>query len=106
VRNNEWKVEFNEQNDFSKLIGYPGWKGTELISFNSKKKIQQVIYIPNDANPNYKKWLEPAIAWLKKNKPNELDEVYKNGKLVQSAATAKKWVSLLKTWRNQTAAIK
>ncbi len=103
INGNQWKVEFNEQNDFSKLIGFPGWKGTEIISFNSKKKICEMIYIPNDENPDYKKWLQPSVDWLQKNKPKELDEVYKHGRLVQTSETAKKWVTLLQLWRKETA---
>ena len=99
---NTWKIEFNEQNDFSKLIGFPGWKGTEIIRFNSRKKIEEVIYIPDPGNPSYKKWLQPVVDWLQKNKPGELDEVYKNGKLVQTSETAKKWISLLQLWHRET----
>jgi len=96
-----WKVEFNEQNDFSKLIGFPGWKGTEMIRFNSERMIDEMIYIPDDSNPNYKKWLQPALDWLQKNKPAELTEVYKDGRLIQTSETAKKWVSLLQLWQRE-----
>ena len=106
VNGDEWRVEFNEQNDFSKLIGFPGWKGTEMIRFNSEKMIDEMIYIPDDTNPNYKKWLQPAVEWLKKNKPGELNEVYKDGKLIQTSETAKKWVSLLQLWREKTGELK
>jgi hypothetical protein len=99
---NTWKVEFNEQNDFSKLIGFPGWKGTEMIHFNPKKMIDEMIYIPDDTNPNYKKWLQPAVDWLQKNKPSELSEVYTDGKLIRTSETAEKWVILLQLWRKET----
>jgi len=102
VNGNTWKIEFNEQNDFSKLIGFPGWKGTEMIRFNSKKMIDEMIYIPADTNPDYKKWLQPAVEWLQKNKSDELNEVYKDAKLIQTHETAKKWVSLLQLWRKET----
>ena len=102
VNGTTWKIEFNEQNDFSKLIVFPGWKGTEMIRFNSKRMINEMIYIPDDTNPNYKQWLQPAVEWLQKNKPDELGEVYKDGKLIQTPETAKKWVSLLQLWRNET----
>ena len=101
VNGNTWKIEFNEQNDFSKLIGFPGWKGTGMIRFNSKKMIDEMIYIPDDTNPDYKKWLHPAVQWLQKNNPSELNEVYKGSKLIQTPETAKKWVSLLQLWRKE-----
>jgi len=99
-------VEFNEQNDFSKLIGFPGWKGTEIIRFNGKKMIDEMVYIPDDTNPNYKNWLQPAVDWLQKNKPTELSEVYKDGKLIRTSETAKKWIGLLQLWQKETGSSK
>lgn len=106
VNADQWRIDFNEQNDFSKLIGFAGWKGTEIIRFNAMKKISETTYLPNDGNPDYKKWLQPAVEWLQKNRPGELDEVYKKGKLVQTPETARKWVQLLQLWRKETAAIR
>ena len=99
---NKWTVTFNEQNDFSKLIGFPGWKATAIITVNSAGLIEEMIYIPDPANPSYKKWLQPAIDWLQLNYPVELADVYKNDKLVKTEATARKWVSLLKKWHGRT----
>jgi len=96
-----WTVQFLEQNDFSKLIGFPGWKGTETIIFNGKKKIHEVLYVPDDDNPPYKKWLQPAVDWLQQNKSDELSEVYKGGKLIQTSKTASKWVELLHLWHKE-----
>ena len=98
-KENVWTVQFNEQNAFSKLIDFPGWKATEVISFNEHGLIKETIYIPDPSNPSYKTWLQPAVDWLQKNKSSELNEVYQNGKLIQTTATANKWVSLLKQWR-------
>jgi len=103
---NTWKVEFNEQNDFSKLIGFPGWKGTEIIRFNRKKMIDEMIYIPDETNPNYKNWLQPAADWLQKNRPIQFREVYKDGKVIRTSETAKKWISLLQLWQKETGSSK
>ena len=99
INNNTWTIKFNEQNDFSKLIEFPGWNATEIVTFNSQKLIDQTIYIPDSTNPSYKKWLQPAIEWLKANKPDSLQQVYQNGRLVQNEATAREWIILLKGWR-------
>jgi hypothetical protein len=95
-------VDFLEQNDFSKLIGFPGWKGRAVFVFTSKKYIQRYTYFPDSTNPPYKPYLEPALDWLEKNKPEELKLVYQNKKLVQNQNSAKLWVQLLKQWREQT----
>ncbi|HEY6976401.1 MAG TPA: hypothetical protein VH396_08925 [Chitinophagaceae bacterium] len=99
VDKNIWKVKFNEQNDFSKLISFPGWKGTEVITFNSQKLIEQTVYIPDSTNPSYKKWLQPAVDWLQITMPDSLVTVYQNGRLIQNEESAKKWMRLLKQWK-------
>ena len=95
-----WTVEVNEQNDFSKPIGFPGWKGTITFVFNSKDLIQETIYVPDSTNLSYKPYLQPALDWLRINKPAELSEVYQNDKLVQTEASANKWRLLLKEWQS------
>jgi hypothetical protein len=102
INKDTWTIALNEQNDFTKLIGFPGWKATEIITFNREGLIKEAIYIPDSNNPPYKKWLIPAVDWLQKNMPGELNEVYQNGKLIQTEAKAKKWVSLLKLWHKKT----
>lgn len=98
---NVWQVTFNEQNDFSKPIGFPGWKGTTRFTFNAESLIEETIYVPDSTNLSYKPFLQPALNWLKKNMPNELSEVYQNNKLVQTEVTANKWRLLLKQWESQ-----
>jgi hypothetical protein len=97
-----WVVRFLEQNDFSKLIAYPGWKATERVTFDENNRIKEIIYIPEPNQPEYGSYFKPALEWLKKNKPEELNEVYKDKKLVQTERAAKKWVELLKIWRKAT----
>jgi hypothetical protein len=100
VANRRWQIDLNEQNDFSKSIGYPGWKAKEILILNKKGFIKEAIYIPDPASPSYKKWLQPAVEWLQKNIGDSLNHVYQNGKLIQTAATAREWVTLLKRWRD------
>ena len=103
---NEGAFQINEQNDFSKLINFPGWKATTHVKFNADGLITEMIYIPDSTNPDYKQWLRPAIDWLQKQKPGDLNQVYKNGKLVQNETTAKQWVELLKAWKKYDAQMK
>ena len=101
VKDRNWSIKFNEQNDFSKLIGFPGWKGSMSISFNTKGLIREAIYIPDSTNPSYKPWLQPALDWLEKNMPAELKTVYQDKKLVKNEVAANRWKVLLKRWRDQ-----
>ncbi len=99
-KGNTWLVHFNEQNDFSKLIGYPGWKGSMSLTFDNAGLITETIYFPDSTNPSYKKWLQPALDWLGKNAPGELNEVYQNNRLVKNEAAAIKWKELLTRWNS------
>ena len=96
-----WNVTFNEQNDFSKPIGFPGWKGTTTFVLNANGLIKETLYVPDSTNLSYKPFLKPALDWLQKNIPDELSEVYQNNKLVQTEATAIKWRTLLQEWKSQ-----
>jgi hypothetical protein len=96
-----WKITFNEQNDFTKPIGFPGWKGATTFTFNSAGLIKETLYVPDSANLSYRPYLKPALDWLQKNMPGELSEVYQNNKLIQTEATAIKWSALLKKWKSQ-----
>lgn len=95
-----WKVTFNEQNDFSKAINYPGWKGTTTFTFNADGLIKETVYVPDSANPSYKPYLQPALTWLERNEPLELNEVYQNNKLIQTEMSANKWKELLQEWKS------
>jgi hypothetical protein len=95
-----WKLKINERNDFTKLIGFPGWKATEIVTFDDSGLIAEAMYIPEPDQPNYKDWLKPAVGWLQTAAPDSLKEVYENGKLIKTGATARKWVRLLTRWRH------
>lgn len=97
-----WTVHFNEKNDFARLIGYPGWKGTAQISFNSKKLISEFIYIPDSSNSSYTPYLQPALDWLQQNMPDQLAQVYQDKRLVKTQESAKKWILLLTLWKEKT----
>jgi hypothetical protein len=71
------------------------------ITFNTKGLILETIYIPDSTNPSYKSWLQPALDWLEKNMPGELNTVYHDKRLVKNEVAANKWKVLLKTWRDR-----
>jgi hypothetical protein len=96
-----WMVYFNEKNEFAKLIDFPGWRGSMSFQFNSEGLITETLYVPDSLNPSYKLWLSPALVWLRTNMPEELNTVYKDGKLIQNEQSARKWVQLLKIWKSQ-----
>ena len=96
VRGNTWIVDFNEQNDFRNSLAFRDGRGLSGSVLILRK------YIPNPDNPSHKPWLQPAVEWLEQHRPNDLNEVYINGKLVQTSETARKWVDLRQLWRKKT----
>ena len=103
VEGDVWTISTIELNDFAKLIGYPGWKATETITFDDANLVREVIYVPVESG-NYKTYLQPALEWLKDNEPDALLQVYDvdNDRLIKTTASAIKWVELLKEWREAT----
>jgi hypothetical protein len=103
VEGDVWTISVIELNDFAKLIGYPGWKATETITFDDANLIREVIYVPVESG-NYKSYLAPALDWLEENRPDELKQVYDldRARLIQSNASATQWVELLTEWREAT----
>lgn len=99
VSGHAWIVTFIEQNDFSKLIGYPGWKGTTAFTFNSRRLIEETVYVPDSSNLPYGSFLRPALDWLQKNRPTELYEVFQDNKLIQTEESANKWKMLLRAYK-------
>jgi len=97
---NTWTLRINERNDFTKLIGFPGWKATEVITFDDSGLISEAMYVPQPNQPNYKDWLKPAVEWLQATAADSLRDVYQNGKLIQTGTTARKWVRLLTRWKH------
>jgi hypothetical protein len=99
-----WTVTIVERNDFAKLIEFPGWKATETITFDDANRVREVIYIPIQGGKDYREYLHPALDWLAANRPDDLKKVYDLDKkrLIQTRASAKKWVELLTEWREAT----
>jgi len=39
-------LRINEKNDFTKLIKFPGWKATEIVTFDDSGLIAEAMYVP------------------------------------------------------------
>jgi hypothetical protein len=104
IESDVWTISIIELNDFAKLIGFPGWKATETVTFDADNLVREVIYVPIESGKDYKEYLKPAVVWLEANRPDELKQVYDLDKkrLIQTNASAKKWVELLTEWRDAT----
>lgn len=44
---------------------------------------------------DYTEWLARPLRWLREHDPDRLDAIYVDGRLVQTAESARSWVELL-----------
>jgi hypothetical protein len=96
-------VVIHEDNDFSRLIGHPGWDGTVTYTFGAGGGIAASHFTPMPGkNPSWKPYLEPALPWLREHRGAELAAVYPDGHLAQTADAAKTWARILREWRAAT----
>jgi len=94
VRGDTVVVLAHEDNDFSLLIG----------SFVVDKAglLERALYVPKAGAPSWRSALEPALPWLRENRPDALARVFPNGKLTRTRDAAKEWVEILRAWRKAT----
>jgi hypothetical protein len=91
----------HEENDFSLLIGFPGWDATSTFTVEDGLIASQV-YVPRDGQSEWKPFLERALPWLREHRAEALARVYPKGRLDQSARSAREWVAILRDWRKAT----
>ena len=96
-------VRVHEENDFSRLIGFPGWNATSTFTVDANGLITSQHYVPDPRQTDWRPYLEPALQWLRQNRPEVLARIFPDGKLVRTAEAAREWVSVLKAWRLATA---
>jgi hypothetical protein len=96
-------IRVHEENDLSRLIAYPGWNATSTFTVNAQGLITSQLYVPDPGRPDWHPYLEPALVWLRANRPEALERVYPDGRVIQTGDTARQWVALLKAWRQSMA---
>ena len=102
VRGNEVVARVHEDNDFSLLIGFPGWDSTSTYVVDDAGRIVSQLYVPREGQPEWRPYLDAPLVWLREHHPDALARIFPNGKLAQSAETAREWVTLLRAWRAAT----
>ena len=95
-------VQTHEDNDFSLLIGFPGWDATSTFLVNEAGLISEQLYVPRPGQPEWKPYLEKALPWLRENRAEALARIYPDNRLKQTAESATEWVKVLREWRQAT----
>ena len=98
-------AKFHESNDFSRLLGHPGWNATMTFWFDEQKSgglISEALYVPAPDNQPWQPYLEPALPYLRANYPDQLAAYYPDDTLVMTAESARAWRRVLTDWRKST----
>lgn len=90
---------FHEQNDFSRLIGFPGWRSRSTFWFDDQGRISEQLYVPLPQHPPQQACFDPALDWAREHRPDELAGIYPNDQFEPSTETARRWRALLIEWR-------
>lgn len=89
----------HEENDFSRLLGFPGWTATSTFVVDQTGRIVSQLYVPRAGQPDWRTYLDEPLQWIRTHSPESLDRIYSGGKLVRSPESAAEWVRLLTAWR-------
>ena len=101
VHGSEVTARVHEDNDFSLLIGFPGWDAISTYVVNEEGKIVSQLYVP--AGPTeWRPYLDAPLAWIREHRPDALPRIFPNGKLAQTGEAAREWVAVLRAWRAAT----
>jgi hypothetical protein len=71
----------HEDNDFSLLIGFPGWTATSTYTIDENGRIASQVYVPMAGQPEWRPYLDAPLVWLRQHHPDALARIFPNGKL-------------------------
>lgn len=92
----------HEDNDFSRLIDFPGWDSTSTFLVGDDGRIVWQVYVPEPGQPEWRPYLDPALAWIREHRADALPTIFPDGKLARSEESARMWVRVLREWRAAT----
>lgn len=102
VRGKVVVVRGHEDNDFSLLIGFPGWDATSTYVVDERGRIATQLYVPRAGQGEWRPYLDAPLAWIREHHPDSIARVFPNDRLAQTAEGAAEWVTLLRAWRAST----
>lgn len=102
INGREVVVRAHEDNDFSLLIGYPGWDAVSTFTVDHTGLITSQLYVPKQGQAGWKPYLEKALPWLREHRAEALARIYPNNRLSQTTESAREWVKNLRDWRAAT----
>lgn len=106
---NEWRVvevdgpkvtvEGRETNEFLELLGIESLRFRSTFEVDDDGRILRQTHAVDWGDVTLGDALEPLIAWASRNEPDELEEIYPEGRMVYTEEMAGRWVALAHRWR-------
>ena len=96
---NTLRCLLHESNDFFQLLGLEELQAHLTYRFNDEGLLIEQIYEPVPGHSDWMEALKPAVEWARKNRADELKEIYPGDKFVHTAEMAGRWLALLRDWR-------
>ncbi len=93
---------FTERNEFFKLLGIDSLRAEVKYRFDNSGLISVQTYRALPDQPSFQNELEPAVEWARKNRPDEIAEIYPQDQINFNEEMGRRWVALLKEWRQAT----
>lgn len=92
-------VEGEETNVFLSLLGSAPLGFRSRFEVDEAGRIARQEYEVQASGPPVPELLEPSVSWAERHAPDELAAVYPDGRLVYTEEMGRKWVRLLRDWR-------
>lgn len=88
------------KNDLLKTLGIDGAKYSLIFEVNGGKIENISGGVTNETEIKLKSFQNTFMLWAARERPNKLNQIMPNGKVVCNAANAKKYLSLVIDWKN------
>lgn len=95
----EVAVDGTESNEFFRLLGVGPLPFRSRFRVDDHGRIVRQRHQSQGPGSDYASALAEAVAWAERKEPEELAEIYPNGELVYSEAMGRRWVALLRRWK-------
>ena len=93
-----------EKNDWFKAVGIEQITHDQTIFITSKGRIKKIVANPSeDIGKEIGAKLRAIYFWSKTTKDGTINELIKDGELIYSEESAKKWLNLLAKWNKYNA---
>lgn len=92
-------VEGQETNEFFRLLDVGHLRFRSRFRVDDDGRITHQRHEVQSLGDRYGEVLAEAVAWAQEHEPEELAEIYPQGRLIHSEAMGRRWVALLRRWR-------